>query len=703
MEKLESLISQVSTALQSSKFADAEHLAIDALELLETYNSEALFTSDSNRYADYKARLLLNLSGTYWSRGMGKEILPIANDLLTLSKEFNNREIEAKAYNSFGIAHFILSDYYQALDFHTRALEIMTELGNKDGIIRNAGNIANIYKNQGDFSKSIEFYNISISLAKEIGNKSNECINIGNIGLVYLLQAEYALALEYFLKALAMDTEIGNKSGIARHLGNIGNVYYHLSDYGKALEYYTQALHYNEEINDISGIARMTGNIGLLHFTMNELSVSLEYFYKALEVAQELGSKDEIGRFFNHIGNVYQESGAYQDALEYFGRALSIFEEIGNKYGISEIYANLGNVFELLHDFGKSIEYFKKALALSEELGSTSNIALFKSSIGRITANPDSEFYNFNRAEELISNSISVFNELGEKLNLCKLHQVFAVIYKSHNKWEEFALHFEKYHNLEKEIQSEETKKQLQRIDFERKIAEYDKRQAVERADAQATERILNNILPVSIATRLKNGEQPISNRHDNVSVIFIDIVGFTRLTSNISPERLIELLNTIFSEFDHIAEKYGLEKIKTIGDAYMAVSGAPEANNLHALRVANFAVDALGIIDSLQSIHDIPLQIRIGLHCGNVIAGVIGKQKFAYDMWGEAINTAARMESHGEPGKIHISNEFKDTLSALIDINGTLDINCDFTFTERGAIKIKGKGEMRTFFMERG
>ncbi len=218
--------------------------------------------------------------------------------------------------------------------------------------------------------------------------------------------------------------------------------------------------------------------------------------------------------------------------------------------------------------------------------------------------------------------------------------------------------------------------------------------------ERENSQNLLLNILPSSIAARLMAGEQLIADRFNNVTVLFADIVGFTRLSAVVEPEELVGLLDTVFSEFDTISERCGMEKIKTIGDCYMAVSGLPTAQDNHAERATEAALAMMTAIADLNTMFTLGLEMRIGLHCGTVVAGVIGKRKFAYDLWGDAVNTASRMESRGEAGKIHISHAVYEALHW--EKNAETDGAVGYAFEKREPMEIKGKGLMQTWFVER-
>ncbi|MCW5316552.1 adenylate/guanylate cyclase domain-containing protein [Nostoc sp. KVJ3] len=217
---------------------------------------------------------------------------------------------------------------------------------------------------------------------------------------------------------------------------------------------------------------------------------------------------------------------------------------------------------------------------------------------------------------------------------------------------------------------------------------EFYARKAMEIAQ-QKSERLLLNILPAMIAEQLKQQPKTIADSFLEVTVLFADIVGFTELSTRTSPAALVELLNTIFCLFDQLAELHGVEKIKTIGDAYMAVAGLPNQSNNHATVIADMALDMQNAIAVFNVENNQLFRIRIGISTGPVVAGVIGLKKFAYDLWGDTVNTASRMESHGIAGSIQVCEA---TYQLLKD---------KYLLEKRGLIQVKGKGEMMTYILK--
>lgn len=202
------------------------------------------------------------------------------------------------------------------------------------------------------------------------------------------------------------------------------------------------------------------------------------------------------------------------------------------------------------------------------------------------------------------------------------------------------------------------------------------------------SEKLLHNILPAAIAERLRGGEEVIAEVFPEVTVFFSDMVGFTGLAAKLGPHETVNLLNAIFDKFDELVEKHGVEKIKTIGDSYMVVGGVPNRDPLHCQHVAEFALEALAFIEDFSKSYPYPIQMRMGIHTGTVAAGVLGRKKFSYDLWGDVVNIASRFEATSRPNKIHVSEAVYVRLSD------------DFVLMDAGTVELKGKGVVTSHYL---
>ncbi len=206
--------------------------------------------------------------------------------------------------------------------------------------------------------------------------------------------------------------------------------------------------------------------------------------------------------------------------------------------------------------------------------------------------------------------------------------------------------------------------------------------------EREKSDHLLLSLFPETIAAQLRDSHQSVADSFDNVTIVFADIVGFTEYASTMGASELVAMLDEIFSEFDALVDKYGIEKIKTIGDAYMAVGGLPDPDDQHCQKVANMAIEINEIIKAKYA-EKYNLKLRIGIHTGKAVAGVIGNKKFSYDLWGDAVNIASRFEASGHPEEIHITEDVKNILAD------------DFIYEDCGEVMIKGKGMMKSYFLK--
>jgi adenylate cyclase len=424
------------------------------------------------------------------------------------------------------------------------------------------------------------------------------------------------------------------------------------------------------------------------------------FAFELLEVQEIQEDVESLAKVYGNLGIAFEHLSDYPKALENYEKALQKFEEIGNIKDIATNLGNIGNVYCNLSDFTKALEYYEKALQINEQIARKSSIAI---NFGNIS-NVYSELADYARATEYLNIAFALSNEIGDRKFTLHLLKEYSELYEKMGDIDIAFTYYKQYIELKDEIQSEETTKKALQFDQQRKIEEDRKARELKLARLQEQEKILHNILPVKIADRILQQDTFIADHFESVSVMFMDIVGFTSLSSIAPPKHLVFLLDAIFQKAGDVLEQFGLEKIKTIGDGYLAVANITSPLEEHQKATAQAALQLLetirdftvnipkdlGSTEWINNMNDI--EIRIGIHTGEVVAGIIGKNKYTFDLWGDAVNVASRMESHSEPWKIHVSDQFAKSIES----------NAEFKIIPRGEISIKGKGTMNTYWLEK-
>ena len=646
------------------------------------------------------------------------------------------------ALNTQGISYYVKSDYLKALEHHQKCLAIDEELGNKKGIARALHNIGNIYSEEGNSPKALEHYQKSLAIRKGIGDKKGTANPLLAIGIIYTNQGNYPKALEYFQKSLVIKEEIGDKKGIATVLNNIGQLHSDQGNYPKALEYFQKGLAIDEELDNKQGISSALNSIGLIYSGKGNYPEALEYLQKSQAIDEELGNKEGIAGSLHNIGMIYHAQRTYPKALEYYQKSLAIEEELDNKYGIANSLHTIGNIHQNEGNFPKALEHYQKSLVIREELGDQKGIASSLNIIGLIyqaqSNHPKALAYC--QKSLALAKSIDV---LEEQKHACKC--LYAT-YKAMGNSNRALVSLEQMNSINDSLNAEETAKKLLRMEFAKQvlqdsIATAEKVSQVQEAHAEEvrqekqtrnwsmvggvlalllaagfysrwhyvkksraalqiekdrSESLLLNILPEEIAQELKEKGHADARDFDMASILFSDFKEFTQISEKLGAAELLHEINHCFEAFDGIMEKYGIEKIKTIGDAYMAAGGLPVQAENSVKNTVFAGLEMQEFIAKRKAVLDFEgkpaFEMRVGIHTGPVVAGIVGVKKFQYDIWGDTVNTASRMESSGEVGKLNISEA---TYALLKD-------DPQFSFENRGKLAVKGKGEIDMYFVSK-
>jgi class 3 adenylate cyclase len=569
----------------------------------------------------------------------------------------------ADSYNSMSITHERLGNYTEALRFGEDSLKIREETGDARGIASSFHNIGNIYSAQGNYVLALSNFFNSLNVNKNTGNKAGEGINCHSIGEVYKSQGNYPQAISYFFMALKAAEEIGYEPSKANAYQSLGNVYVSLGDYPEALSNFAMALKIQEHVNNKANIALINSNIGTAHYKLGNYQKALSAHLNACTLLEGFGEVRNVAYAKSNIADIYSDMGLIQESLAYYIASLTLFEKIDDKQGITFSYLLLGELYTGQKKYDQAREYLAKALTLGQKNG----------------------------IKLAIQNALKVSYELEKKQG----NNVLALEYH------------EKFVAAARELQNEETAKKIAGLQFGYQIEKKEQEVVFERQkkeelqvaysllgkEKERSESLLLNILPAEVAEELKENGQAKAKLFDDVTVLFTDFKDFTKHSERLSPQDLVNELHECFKGFDEIITRYNIEKIKTVGDAYLAVCGLPQPNANHAEDMVKAAVDIRNFMLSRKAQNTEPnaqsFEVRIGVHSGRVVAGIVGVKKFAYDIWGDTVNTAARMEQNGEAGKVNISEA---TYSLVKD-----RFNCEY----RGEVAAKNKGNLKMYFAE--
>ncbi|MBI3501957.1 MAG: tetratricopeptide repeat protein [Bacteroidetes bacterium] len=582
------------------------------------------------------------------AKKLGDELLPSANEKTQIVLQKNI----ALACTNIGLAYTHLGNHNKSEHYLHEALK--------------------------QFERMIENRNPTVSLEGKTGKASV----YNNLGSIFLVEANYEKAIEQYFNALKMYEQIEDKKGTASVMNNIGNVFYKQGNLAGASDYFQKSYELKKEIGDKKGMAHTLSNLANIYADQKKYDKAIEYYQSALKAEEEIDDKRGVAGDMSNIGNIYADQKKYDKALEYYIKAKKIKEEVDDKYGLAQLLNSIGSLYFHRHQYNEAIQNQLQALSLSREIN----------------------------AMEVVQSSYKGLSEIySETKN-------FTLAYEYHQKYSEVKdsiLNEESSKQIAEMQTKYETEKKEQQItllnkDKELQDAQLNRQKIVIWSvvggflivlilsififrERKKSEKLLLNILPAETAKELKAKGKASPKYYESVTVMFTDFKGFTTIAEKLSAEELVSELDFLFKKFDEIISRYNIEKIKTIGDAYMCASGLPTANSNHAEEIVKAGIE----IQNWMQEQNGKWSLRMGIHSGPVTAGVVGDKKFAYDIWGDTVNTASRMESSGEAGKINISGATYQILQGFENLEGL-----EFKF--RGKIPAKNKGEIEMYFIEK-
>ncbi|HEY0678124.1 MAG TPA: adenylate/guanylate cyclase domain-containing protein [Chitinophagaceae bacterium] len=580
--------------------------------------------------------------------------LEIAQEARKLAHGIGFVKGEALALKNMGLVYYFQSKNVQTLQFWNESLSLLQQLKDDRGVANLYGNIGAVYANQGDEVNALKYHLESLRLAERTGDEIREFYALNNIaGIYFEKKGTWDKALDYLLKAFPLAEKTNNKEALGLILGNIGEIYFEQGNFDKASEYYNKSLRMGATENSPFAL----NGLGKLSLKRNDFTQALKYHNEALGVAEKLNDIHKVNSL-QGIANVYLANKDYKLALEYFNKAEITAVQQKSFPSLKVLYEQMATTYADIGDH-------KQAFAYQKQLGTVKD-TLFSETAQKKLGLLQFEFDLEKKQGEIkvLTKDKALREEQLNRQRLAKnafmvglflLGAIIFIIYRSYR-------------------MKVRTNKILDRQN-------------------EQIEGLLLNILPHEVKKELQTTGYATPRSYQSASVLFTDFKGFTQIADKLSPESLVRELNNCFIAFDNIIEKYGLEKIKTIGDSYMCAGGIPTPDDEHPYKIVRAGLEIQNYIvknnlkrkaEGLQ-----PWDIRIGIHVGPVVAGVVGKKKYAYDIWGSTVNIASRMESSGVPGQVNIS-------SATYEL-----VKDQFNCIHRGKILAKNLGEIDMYLIE--
>jgi adenylate cyclase len=662
-------------------------------------NTDSSLISNYIEISDYYLRRNIDVAFEY------------ADKALTLSNKLSKfPHLTAISYGRLGTISYLKRNYKDAINKYSQSLSINTQLKNERQMASNYNNLGLVYSALEDYGESIKFYLNALNINEKINNNSGIINNLGNIGVMYNNLNESGEAVKYFEKALILSSSINNDHFLINLYNNIGNSYTSLEDFEKALDYKLKALDLSQKTNDKNRTAGILANIGNIHIRNKEPESAKNYYLKALEIQKEMNDMRGIISTYSGFADVYFEQENFEDAKSYYYKSLESAQKLNDTRMELLIYTRLKDLYSVTNIRDSFYHYYFKQIDLEK------NLDLRKKQNEIAAIHLKNEFSKVQ--DSLIREQIMIDNMLREQMLLAEnqkkeieLRQAEYLIQKREGELQSLELirkqteldlevktRSEKEKQLElsrQEQELQETQLKLQKADINLKQAEIERQKSIRayilallgvlilvifivirglrfqkkanriiNKEKAKSEALLLNILPSDVANELKEHGNTKPRLYENTTVLFTDFVGFTSISEKMTPEELLQELNHCFTAFDSIVSKYHLEKIKTIGDAYMAVAGLNKALEEPTMDAINAAIEMRDFILERRNKNDSKFNIRIGLHSGKIIASIAGKVNISDTVYGR----------------------LKD----------------QFSFEDRGLIAIKNKADMQMYFVER-
>jgi len=590
-------------------------------------------------------------------------------NILDLEQSYLSNDFEpAEELEILQILSTDINDPNKILKYSDLLLEKSTALDSVQYVFQANLQKGNAYRLKGDLSKALELFQIAANMAGKDKNDpiravANQAITNITIGDVHSEIGNHESSVFYYDKAieqlrrilenpneeLSDDDKFDYNTYLASALFNAGDEYFDVGNYEKALGYFYESSSLFNKNNNKFGAAYNLGSIGMVYSKQKEPELAIANINKAIEILETLGDNAAISEYLIELSRIKLEDNQPDMALEYAQKSLDLSTTYELKGTISNANLQLSRIFEAMGNSDRSLFHLKKHMVYNDSIAK----------VAQKVANQQTKF------------------EVGKK-------QLELDLRVQRNKNERIVM----YSFIGGTILVS-----FLALGLYRRNRYISKTKTIIEVERKKADDLLENILPLETAKELKEKGKVTAQKYESVTIVFTDFKEFTKIASKLAPEELVESVDMYFSEFDKIIKKYDVEKIKTIGDAYMFAGGIPIQSEDHAMKAILAAQDILEFVNSVKKNYKVDqgrFDVRIGIHTGPVVAGVVGKNKFSYDIWGDSVNIAARLESSCEAGKINVS---QSTFEAT---------KTHFSFEPRGKIDIKNRGKVDMYYVNK-
>lgn len=624
------------------------------------YPYNTLFQENSEHYSKVSGDSLFKQINPLIKKGNFTQAETIAERCLNIYKSLDDKKGEGNCLNKIATISYYIADYPRALEFYDKSIEEYRVVDFKEGIASSINNKGAIYYHLGNYPKALDHYKQAISLNEVVGNKQQKAAALENIGGIYFKLEEYALAMTYFETARKTYVGLKNKKALSLVLNSIGEIHLKQKNFVEASKSINEGLSLAQEIQDRQRIMESTYLIGTIKEITNKNKEALEIYIRAYKEAQRLANERYQALVLIAMGRTYLTLDNTELSISSCSKGLQIAKELNIISVQKEACSCLYSVNKSIQNQRRALYYYEQSMLLADSLQT-------KKMVDRML--------NMEFEKEQLRDSI-VHVEKERKIAL--VHQ--EVVEKKEKQRNVLFISAGFILVIAGGLWS--------RLKFTKKS------KAKLQIEKDRSEHLLLNILPEEIAEELKAKGYVDAQDFDTATILFTDFKSFTETASQLTPQELVEEINVCFKAFDTIMETYDIEKIKTIGDAYMAAGGLPQPNARAVKNTVLAALDMQTFITKRKKDNTLlskpAFEMRVGLHVGPIVAGIVGIKKFQYDIWGDTVNTASRMESNGEVGKVNIS---EDTYALVKN-------ETDLVFEYRGKISAKGKGELAMYFV---